>query len=378
MSTLFFYGTLCHVPLLAAVLGVEASALDGRTRSATLADHRVFWVKDEAYPMIASSPGDRAEGLLLDAVTEDEESRVTYYEGAFSYHLTEIEVEAEGRVEVAECFYPMSTHQSRGADWSLSDWVKGWGEMAVGAARDVMARRARYDAETAAKLRPFHMARHWSRILARQNPTPATRRYLPREQDVTVHERYDGYRGFFELAEFRFDHQRFDGRRSPTIVREAFVAYDAALVLPYDPKTDHILLIEQLRFGPLWRHDPRPWVFEPIAGLVDPGEEPEDTARREAHEESGLSLGPLEHMMRVYASPGYSTEFFHCFLAVTDLSEFTASRNGVAAEHEDIRSHVLSYDAAMELVSSGEINTGPLVMMLYWLASERGRLRASA
>ena len=96
--------------------------------------------------MIESSPGDRAEGLLLDAVTEDEESRITYYEGAFSYHLTDIEVEAESGVEVAACFYPMSTHQVRGADWSLSDWVKGWGEMAVGAARDVMARLARYDA----------------------------------------------------------------------------------------------------------------------------------------------------------------------------------------------------------------------------------------
>jgi nudix-type nucleoside diphosphatase (YffH/AdpP family) len=119
-------------------------------------------------------------------------------------------------------------------------------------------------------------------------------------------------------------------------------------------------------------------VFEPIAGLVDAGEDPEDAARREAEEEAGLKLGLLEPMVRVYASPGYSTEFFHCYLGLADLSEFSASSGGLASEHEDIRSHVMSFDAAMALVQSGEINAGPLIMMLYWLLAERGRLRASA
>jgi hypothetical protein len=36
----------------------------------------------------------------------------------------------------------------------------------------------------------------------------------------------------------------------------------------------------------------------------------------------------------------------------------------------------MPYDTAMALVHSGEINAGPLIMMLYWLGAERGRLRA--
>jgi nudix-type nucleoside diphosphatase (YffH/AdpP family) len=378
LARLFFYGTLCHIPLLEAVLGEAPSALMSRLQSADLPDHRVSWVKDEPYPMIEQAPGFVAHGILLDGVTEDEEERLRYYEGAFSYHLSEITVISDGKAVAALCFYPMSSDQVRGADWMLDDWVRGWGEMAVGAARDVMARRARYDAETAANLRPFFMARHWSRMLARQGVGPSTQRHTTRDGDVTLHHRAEGYKGFFELAEFQFDHRRFDGTRSPRITREAFLAFDAALVLPYDPASDQVLLIEQLRFGPLWRDDPQPWVFEPIAGLVDAGEDPEDTARREAMEESGLRLGALEPMVQVYASPGYSTEFFHCFLGVVDLSEFCASRNGLASEHEDIRSHVMPFDQAMALVQSGEINTGPLIMMLYWLAAERSRLRASA
>lgn len=378
MTSLFFYGTLCHVPLLEAVLDAEPGGLDGRLRPAVLRGHRVSWVQNEAYPMIAQEEGHDARGLLLDAVTEDEEGLLSYYEGAFYYHLSEVLVDTVNGRETALCFYPMSADQEAGADWVLGDWVRVWGEMAVGAARDVMARRARYDAETATALRPFMMARHWARIMARQNAGPATRRYSPGAGDVTIHDRFDGYRGFFELSEFNFDHRRFDGGRSPRVTREAFLAFDAALVLPYDPKADHILLIEQLRFGPMWRDDPCPWVFEPIAGLVDAGEDPADTARREAEEEAGLVLGPLEPMVGVYASPGYSTEFFHCFLGLADFSEFTASASGLDSEHEDIRSHVMSFDDAMALVKSGEINAGPLIMMLYWLAAERGRLRAAS
>lgn len=378
MSALFFYGTLCHAPLLEAVLGLSSGDLHARLKIASLPDHRVSWVKDQSFPMIEKSSGFDAQGVLLLDVTEDEESRLTYYEGAFSYHLSEVTVEAGGQATKAVCFYPMSADQTRGPDWVLADWVRVWGEMAVGAARDVMARRARYDAETAASLRPYLMARHWSRIIARGTEGPAQRRRSPNEGDVTVHARGEGYRGFFELADFRFDHQRFDGTRSPTVQREAFLAFDAALVLPYDPSTDHVLLIEQLRFGPLWRDDPNPWVFEPIAGLVDAGEDPADTARREAEEEAGITLGPLESMVQVYASPGYSTEFFHCFLGVADLSEFIMSTSGLASEHEDIRSHVMPFEDAMALVQSGEINAGPLIMMLYWLAAERGRLRSTS
>lgn len=378
MSTLFFYGTLCHVPLLEAVLGQAPDALRDRLSAALLPDHRVSWVRDQPYPMIERAKGYRAHGLVLRDVSDIEEARLSYYEGAFSYHLSEVVVDQDGESVAATCFYPMSQSQERGADWLLSDWVRVWGEMAVGAARDVMARRDRYDAETAAGLRPFLMARHWARALARRADAPATVRKTPAEDDVAIRQRLPGYRGFFELAEFTFDHRRFDGSRSDTVLREAFLAFDAALVLPYDPKTDRVLLIEQVRFGPMWREDPNPWVFEPIAGLVDAGEDPAETARREAVEEAGLVLGPLEPIARVYASPGYSTEYFHCFLAVADLSSFEPAHSGLVSEQEDIRSHLLTFEQALSLVESGEINAGPLVMMLYWLASQRGRLQASA
>ncbi|MFP7675185.1 NUDIX domain-containing protein [Marivita sp. S0852] len=378
MAAFFFYGTLCHAPLLAAVLGLPEADLKPRLAAATLPDHRVSWVKNEAYPMIEHCPGEQAVGVLLSDVSPDEEARLSYYEGAFSYRLEDVKVAAFGTSVKAVCYFPVTSGQTRGAPWVLQDWATVWGDMAEGSARDVMARRARYDADTVGALFPFLMARHWARKMARHTPPANTLRHAPGPDDVTMHARLPGYRGFFDLAEFRLDHKRFDGSRSPEVVREAFLAFDAALVLPYDPVLDQVLLIEQLRYGPLLRDDPNPWVFEPIAGLVDAGEDPADTARREAVEEAGLELGPLELMTRVYASPGYSTEFFHCYLSVCDLSGVTSSVGGLLSEHEDIRSHVLSFDGAMDLIKTGEINAGPLVMMLYWLMAHRAGLRADA
>ena len=47
-------------------------------------------------------------------------------------------------------------------------------------------------------------------------------------------------------------------------------------------------------------------------------------------------------------------------------------------EGEDIRLHPMGFDAALALVDSREIQVGPLILMLHWLARHRDRLRAMA
>jgi nudix-type nucleoside diphosphatase (YffH/AdpP family) len=171
---------------------------------------------------------------------------------------------------------------------------------------------------------------------------------------------------------------QFDGAISETLDREVFVAGDAATVLPYDPGRDRVLLIEQFRMGPYERGDRHPWILEPIAGRIDGFETAASTARREAVEEAGLNLRALEPIARYYGTPGYSTELFHSFLGIADLPDGLTGLGGVADEHEDIRSHVISFDAAMQLIETGEANNGPLILSLLWLARERDRLRGDA
>lgn len=183
--------------------------------------------------------------------------------------------------------------------------------------------------------------------------------------------------GFFGLDVHRLRHRRFDGAMSPMLTREVFVVGDAVTVLPYDPARDRVLLIEQFRMGPYGRGDPVPWQLEAIAGRIDPGETPEDAARREAVEEAGLVLGVLEKVAEYYPTPGAVTEYLYSYVAPCDLPDGIDGVFGALEEAEDIRGHLLSFDRLVEVMASGEIGNAPLLLTVLWLQRERGRLRAA-
>ncbi|WP_137110775.1 NUDIX domain-containing protein [Rhodobacter sp. SY28-1] len=181
--------------------------------------------------------------------------------------------------------------------------------------------------------------------------------------------------GFFAVNRHQLRHRRFDGGMSDLLTREVFVVGDAVTVLPYDPVRDRVLLIEQFRMGPFGRGDPLPWQLEAIAGRIDPGESPEDAARREAVEEAGLVLGRLEKVAEYYPTPGAVAEFLYSYVALCDLPDGVAGVFGAAEEGEDIKGHLLSFGRLVEVMASGEIGNAPLLLTVLWLQRERARLR---
>ena len=218
----------------------------------------------------------------------------------------------------------------------------------------------------------------WAKLQARTRAAPATVRYAPKGADLSF-DRFGATCGqFFGLQQVAIRHQRFDGTQSDSLTREVFLGIDAALVLPYDAARDRILLVEQMRMGPAVLGDTNPWVLEPIAGMIDAGETPEQAALREAEEEAGLTTITLEKINAFYPSPGSSTDYFHTFLGLCDLPVAGQYTGGLASEAEDLRLHPISFDDGMALAASGEITAGPLLMMLYWLALHRDRLRNAA
>ncbi|MEJ6707223.1 MAG: tellurium resistance protein, partial [Amylibacter sp.] len=92
-------------------------------------------------------------------------------------------------------------------------------------------------------------------------------------------------------------------------------------------------------------------------------------------EEAGLTLLSLESIGNYYPSPGCLSEYLYSFVGLVDLSNAQTGVHGLDTENEDIRTHFLTFDAAMALVQSGEADNGPLLLSLYWLAANRARLR---
>ncbi len=365
---LFLFGTLQHRPLMEVVLGDSTHVT---LEPAQLPGYRACAAPDGSFPTIKAEPGAVTSGLRAEGLRSEDMARLDHYEQAFGYRLRDVTL---GDGAPARAYMPQSSQRASAGVWSLEDWERDWAALSVEAAREVMRYLGERPAEEIGAMLPRIRARAWSRLNAARSRHGAGT--LDGEIEVTARRRV--YAAFYALDELDLRHSRFAGGMSPEMTRGAFIVSDAALVLPYDPVRDRVLLVEQMRVGPLARGDRTCWQLEPVAGLIDPGETPESAARREALEEAALTLGVLHRVGESYASPGNSTEFYYSFVGLADLPDSVAGLGGLDAEQEDIRAHLMSFDDLMRLCDSGQAANTPLVMMAYWLARHRDRLRTTS
>lgn len=373
-EALFLFGTLRHPPLLQAVAGADLTA-----EPAVLDDHAVAHALsaggvEQPFPLLFPRSGSRAQGVIIrpDPVARQ---RLDAYERVFGYDTTRAEVTgASGPIEAA-IYVPRPGLWSPGRDWSLQDWARLRGDLAVEVAREVMARLPGTSPEAIAHRYAMLENRVSSRQRARAMPGPADLRRRPGAEDVAVDDYRYPYDWFFGVEEADLRFRRFDNTLSPRVTRAGFVMGDAVTVLPYDPVRDRVMVVEQFRFGPMARGDANPWSLEPIAGRIDPRETPEAAARREAREETGLEITRMEPIARYYVSPGAVSEYLFSYLALTALPDEAEGVGGLETEAEDIRAHVIGFDRFMALVASGEVENGPLLISAQWLVLNRARLR---
>lgn len=368
MKPLFLFGTLRFTPLLEAVLG-RADHLD--MRPAELPGFSVHEVAEGPFPMIRAAQAGVTQGVLISGLSTEDRAALEFYEAAFDNHLRPVTL-AGGQAALA--YLPQPELCTAQGAWSLEAWTRDWGEVSVLAAREAMSYRGIKTATQVAAMLPMIRARAWSRMNAATSLHGA--RTLPGKAQIRSRRR--AYAHYFAVDDYELHHDRFDGTVSPLVARAVFLAPDAALVLPYDPIRDRVLLVEQMRMGPLARGDAVLWQLEPIAGRLDPGETPEAAARREALEEAGLTLGALEKVAETYCSPGTSSEFHYIYVGLAMLPDEAAGLGGLEAEDEDIRAHLLDFEVLMQMCETMQIANGPLVMASYWLARHRARLRAAA
>jgi len=176
------------------------------------------------------------------------------------------------------------------------------------------------------------------------------------------------YSGFFSLNKFEFIHQKHDGGWTDTVGREIFSGAHVATLLPYDPIKKEIILIQQFRAGVLSRYDEN-YLFEIVAGIIDDGENPEDTAIRECFEETGCEVKKIHSVQSYFPAPGSSESYYHLYLG--EIQAFDGERiRGLEEENEDILVKSFKIDEVRQMLKEKKIMNGLTLVALQWFFLE--------
>lgn len=181
------------------------------------------------------------------------------------------------------------------------------------------------------------------------------------------------HEGFFTLARHSFEQRQLSGEWSSTISREILERPMAVAVLPYDPVRDEVLLISQVLIGAHLAGKPARQL-QVIAGMVDPGEDADQAALREAREEAGCEILRILQLQDFQPSPGGSNEMVSVKIVEANL-EKAGGHFGLASENEDIKAIVMSASAAIDALDQGEVIAGPAVVALLQFARKRDQVR---
>jgi ADP-ribose pyrophosphatase len=141
----------------------------------------------------------------------------------------------------------------------------------------------------------------------------------------------------------------------------------ASAVVPFlddraaaDPR---VLLIRQ------FRHAAGGFIWEIPAGRLDPGETPEQCARRELAEETGRQAARVTQLTTIYTTPGFTDERIHLFLA-DGLEEGDHRRD----QDEFMEVHSLPWSDVLGMIEQGTLQDAKTLVALMYV----GMFRAGA
>jgi ADP-ribose pyrophosphatase len=108
-----------------------------------------------------------------------------------------------------------------------------------------------------------------------------------------------------------------------------------------------------------YRHATGGWLWELPAGKLEAGENPQTTAKRELHEETGVKAGHWQRLGDIVVTPGFCDEVVHLFLA-KELTHTVAQPE----THEVIEIHWVPFDQALSSLYDGTLRDAKTMLGL--------------
>ncbi|RYE23805.1 MAG: NUDIX hydrolase [Sphingobacteriales bacterium] len=167
----------------------------------------------------------------------------------------------------------------------------------------------------------------------------------------------------FELETIEFEKKDEQGETS-TQKREVYHRPSAVAVLLVDHNKKQLLLTQQFRLPVYLHNDNGGYLLEACAGVIDEGEQPEETALREVREETGYEARNLKNISSTYTSPASIMEYVHLFIADIDIDNKAEEGGGLKEEGEEIETKSIAFDEAKRMLLNSEIHDIKTVALL--------------
>jgi GDP-mannose pyrophosphatase NudK len=173
------------------------------------------------------------------------------------------------------------------------------------------------------------------------------------------------YQSKYTLKKVHFDLQKEDGSWQSQ-EKEVYERSNAATALLYNKEQRTVILTQQFRLPTYLNGNPSGLLLEACAGLVDKGEKPDDTMKREIKEETGYAVTNVQKIYEAYTSAGALTELLHLYAAEYKKEQKVSEGGGLKEEKEDIKVKELGFDEALRLLDNGEIKDVKAIILLQY------------
>lgn len=167
---------------------------------------------------------------------------------------------------------------------------------------------------------------------------------------ISEEEKYNGPR--FKVTQKIY--LRDDGTK---IVRDIVDPGEAAVILPITDDNEVVFITQ-------YREAVNKISLELPAGMIDPGEKPIETARRELEEETGLICNNIEPLISLYPSTGYTSEKVHIFLA----RGFDDGKQRLDSTEEILSIKKIKIEDCVNKIKNGELENASqiIAILLYY------------
>ena len=169
---------------------------------------------------------------------------------------------------------------------------------------------------------------------------------------------------WYTLNKYTYEYQKEDGSWE-TQIRETYDRGNGAAILLYNKGKGTVILTKQFRMPTYVNGNPSGMMIEVCAGVLD-GADPVDCIKKEVEEETGYQINHVKKVFESYMSPGAVTEILHFFIGEYRAQMKVSDGGGADDESENIEVLEIPFNAALEMITNGEIKDAKTIMLLQY------------